>query len=194
MNRAVAAATVAAALVAAPGAAAADPTDLDAWHEDLLLRAVIPLGPSAYKDHAGFGGAFAFRAYHRMLEAMGEATLFTRSAPAGISEVLGYRLRALAGYRHTRELSSVRAVIFRVAGGVELGGFDDKQTSDFAVEEHRFGGVLELGFDSRSALDWGGVVTLSIALGITAQPFGDADNGEADYVGVELLAGASIGL
>jgi hypothetical protein len=194
MNRAVAAASVAACLLAAPGVAAADPTNLDAWHEDLLLRATVPLGPSAYKRAAGFGGSIGVRAYHRMFEGLLDGAVFTRSPPADVVEVLGYRLRAMAGYRHTRELSLHRAVIFRAVGGVELGGFDDRQTSDWAVEEHRFGGVIELGADSRTALDWGGVVTLSLALAISAQPFGDEDVGEANYVGVELLAGASIGL
>ena len=107
------------ALVAAPSVASAgDPTDLDAWHEDVLLRAVIPLGPSAYQDVAGFGGGLGVRAYLRHFEVGGEASAFTRNPPGGIAEILGYRLRGLAGYRHTRELSLHRAIIFRALGGV----------------------------------------------------------------------------
>jgi len=194
MNRAVVAGIASVAVVvAAPAVATADGTDLDAWHEDALLRLVVPLGPSAFKDHVGFGGAVGFRAYHGPLELLGEAAIFTRTPPAAIAEVLGYRFRALAGYRLVRELSVTRAVILRAAGGVELGGFEDQATYDWWVEEHRFGAAVELGAESRTVVEWGGVISLHVAFAVSAQPFGDDEVGESRYVGVELLAGASIG-
>lgn len=183
---------VAAILFAPQAVQAQSEEDPCAWHGDLMLGPVIPLGPGAYADATGLGGRLAPRVYRGPFEALLDLTVMTHDQTE-LDEVLSYRVRGLAGYRHIREFATGRAVIFRALGGVELGGFDAVASSDWGAEAHRFGAAVEVGAESRSHVDWGGVVALSMALGISVQPFGDDDAGEARYVGIDLIANASIG-
>lgn len=181
-------------VLAAPAGAAAQPEDDGAWHADGYFGAVVPLATSDYTNVTGFGGRVGGRAYRAPFEAALELGLFAAERPIDSSEMLVYRLRALAGYRHHRQLTTQRTVVLRALGGVELAGFDDIGTTDYLAERYGPGFAIEVGAESRSALSWGGVVSLTLGLGVSAQPFGDTGAGEARYVGVELLAGAAIGI
>lgn len=190
----IAIAVIAVTIAAAPRSAAAQSEDEDpcAWHADVLLGPVIPLGPSSYSEAASFGGRLAPRVYRGPFEALVDVTVMTKDQ-SDLVELLGYRVRGLAGYRYQRPITTGRAVVLRALGGVELGGFDAIASDDWLAEAHRPGLAAELGAESRSHLDWGGVVSLSLALGLSAQPFGDKDADEARYVGVDLIANVSVG-
>lgn len=183
----------AAGIAGAPRVGGADPSgelEDDEWHVEALVGAAVPLAFGAYRDSVGFGGRLAARVHRRALAAQVDVAAFETETPQAL-EAITVRARALAGVRW-EVIGAVtgqgtRAFAVRALGGVELGRFRDSGDARFAP-----GAAAELSVESISKLDWG-TVTLSLGLGISAQPTGDPDAEEARYVGLELLGGAAIG-
>jgi hypothetical protein len=180
------------ALALAPATAHAQAADESAWHAEGRLGVVVPLGGSDYTEVTGFGGDLGAVVNRGPIDLQLDLALFTRE-DASHAEVLGYRVRAAGGYRHAIPLEGDRSLVLRGLGGVELAGFDEVATSDYLAEEYRLGFAAILAAESRSVMDWGGIVSFGVALGLTIQPFGDEATDEANYVGVEVMPNMGVG-
>jgi hypothetical protein len=180
------------ALALAPTAAHAEPAGDPAWRVEGRIGLIVPLAGADYTNATGFGGDLGALVNRDWLDLELDVAAFTREDDA-LAEVLGYRIRGLAGYRYLHRLENDRAIALRALGGVELGGFDDVATSDYAAEDYRLGFAMLLAAESRSVMDWGGIVSLGVAFGISLQPFGDEMTDEANYVGLDVMPNAGIG-
>jgi hypothetical protein len=188
---------VALALLLVPGIANAEvaietPATDGQWHADALIAADLPLAPGAFTDVSDFGGTLGLRARRGWVDVELDVTAFARDR-GGAAELLAYRTRLLGGARYTQAVSTEKSLVVRALGGVELGGFEETASMDFVAEAHRVGFAVLVGVESQVALGWGGLVSLSVALALSVQPFGDDARGEARYVGLELIPGVAIG-
>lgn len=160
------------------------------WHVDGRFDAIVPIATSSYTEVSSFGGGLAGRAYRDWLEVELQLSLYTADG-SDKNEELQDRARLLAGYRLVRPGERGRTFIVRGLAGVELSGFDEQSTG-WPPENHRLGLAFGVGFESRSSLDWGGVVSLCLSAIVSMQPLGP-DNGARYFTGVDLVPGIAIG-
>ncbi len=184
-----------AAILGGSAPAAADPDAPDraelCWRYDLGFGAVMPIALQAYEDATSFGGRLHFRSTRGPLATQIELAILSRDNGPALEQV-GYRARTLAGVRWRREPDVNRAIEVRTLAGVELVGLD-RIDSDWAADRYGPGFAAEISVENRSRLDWG-TVALSLGFAASVQPFGDEDELEARYVGLDILFGFALTL